>query len=99
MQTLEGHSDWVIAQFSSMAQYRIGELRQDCARVERGDRGVCADIGGHSDWVMSAQFSPDGTNIVSASGDKTVRVRSVATGECVQTLEGHTQRSGVFCAV
>ena len=26
------------------------------------------------------QFSPDGTNIVSASGDKTVRVWSVATG-------------------
>ena len=38
----------------------------------------------------TAQFSPDGTNIVSASGDKTVRVWSVATGECVQTLEGHS---------
>ena len=38
----------------------------------------------------SAQFSPDGTNIVSASDDQTVRVWSVATGECVQTLEGHS---------
>ena len=46
----------------------------------------------------SAQFSPDGTNIVSASYDKTVRVWSVATGECVQTLEGHSGR-GEFCAV
>ena len=45
---------------------------------------------GHSDNVSSAQFSPDGTNIVSASGDQTVRVWSVATGECVQTLEGHS---------
>ena len=45
---------------------------------------------GHSRGVSSAQFSPDGTNIVSASGDKTVRVWSVATGECVQTLEGHS---------
>ena len=52
---------------------------------------------GHSSGVSSAQFSPDGTNIVSASDDKTVRVWSVATGECVQTLEGHTV--GVFCAV
>ena len=51
---------------------------------------------GHSDWVSSAQFSPDGTNIVSASGDKTVRVWSVATGECVQTLEGHS--GGVMSA-
>ena len=32
--------------------------------------------------MISAQFSPDGTNIVSASGDKTVRVWSVATGVC-----------------
>ena len=47
-------------------------------------------LGWHSDEVNSARFSPDGTNIVSASWDETVRVWSVATGECVQTLEGHS---------
>jgi WD40 repeat protein len=41
--------------------------------------------------VHSAQFSPDGQNIVSASGDRTVRVWSAATGECVHTL-GHSSR-------
>ena len=44
----------------------------------------------HSSWVFSAQFSPDGQNIVSASEDKTVRVWSAATGECVQILVGHS---------
>jgi WD40 repeat protein len=39
--------------------------------------------------VWSAQFSPDGQNIVSVGEDNTVRVWSVATGECVQTLVGH----------
>jgi WD40 repeat protein len=39
---------------------------------------------------MSAGFSPDGTKLVSASADQTVRVWDVATGECVQTLQGHT---------
>eukprot|EP01047_Picozoa_sp_COSAG01_P102157 COSAG01_NODE_31786_length_591_cov_1.510163_1_plen_188_part_10 len=46
--------------------------------------------------VRSAQFSLDGQNIVSASSDKTVRVWSAATGECVQTLAGHS--SWVFSA-
>ena len=51
--------------------------------------GECVQkLEGHSSGVSSAQFSPDGTNIVSASGDETVRVWSVATGECVQTLRG-----------
>ena len=57
-----------------MARISYRRVGQDCARVERGDRGVCADIGGAQHWVSSAQFSPDGTNIVSASEDKTVRV-------------------------
>jgi WD40 repeat protein len=33
-------------------------------------------LAGHSDWVRSAQFSPDGQNIVSASADATNRVWS-----------------------
>ena len=28
----------------------------------------------HSNWVMSVAFSPDGTKIVSGSGDKTIKV-------------------------
>ena len=48
-------------------EYRIGEWGRDCARVERGDRECVQTLEGHSDGVRSAQFSPDGTNIVSAS--------------------------------
>ena len=51
--------------------------------------GFLGVMAGHSNWVLSAQFSPDGQNIVSASSDRTVRVWSAATGECVQTLAGH----------
>ena len=40
--------------------------------------------------MTSAQYSPVGTTIVSARGYRTVRVWSVATGECVQRLEGHS---------
>jgi hypothetical protein len=45
---------------------------------------------GHTSWVMSAHFSPDGQKIVSGSADRSVRIWDVATGKCVQTLQGHT---------
>eukprot|EP00505_MAST-04D_sp_SCG-Rhode-Island_P005284 Stramenopile-MAST_4_protein_5284 len=44
---------------------------------------------GHFDRVTSVSFSPDGASIVSGSEDKTVKVWSVESGECVTTFEGH----------
>ncbi|KAI9148684.1 Vegetative incompatibility protein [Paramyrothecium foliicola] len=49
---------------------------------------------GHSDWVYSVVFSPDGQHLASASDDKTVRLWDAATGQCLQTLEGHSD--GVY---
>ncbi len=40
-------------------------------------------------WVTSVAVLPDG-RVVSGSWDETVRVWDVSSGECVQTLEGHT---------
>jgi hypothetical protein len=45
---------------------------------------------GHSGWVSSVVFSPDGSRVASGSGDNTVRVWDVQTGECQHTLEGHS---------
>ena len=45
---------------------------------------------GHAALVLSASFSPDGTRLVSASGDKTVKVWDAATGQERISLEGHT---------
>ena len=62
--------------------------------VPPNDRvGQCVlTLEAHSDWVYSACFSPDGARIVSASGDRTVRVWNAATGECELTLKGHGDR-------
>ena len=35
-------------------------------------------------------FSPDGTKVASGSDDDTVKVWDVTSGECLQTLEGHS---------
>jgi WD40 repeat protein len=45
---------------------------------------------GHTDWVRSVAFSPDGAHIVSGSDDKTVRVWHVHTGKQLVMLDGHT---------
>ncbi len=51
------------------------------------DEGPLEDPG-HLDWVRWANFSPDGTMVVSASRDLTARVWDVATGEQLQVLIG-----------
>ncbi|MEE3371248.1 MAG: hypothetical protein VX346_18080, partial [Planctomycetota bacterium] len=46
-------------------------------------------IKGHAAQVNSVSFSPDGIRLASASGDKTVKVWDVATGQEMLTLKGH----------
>jgi dipeptidyl aminopeptidase/acylaminoacyl peptidase len=48
-----------------------------------------ATLEGHEEYVRSAQFSPDGSHIVTASRDKTARVWDAATGKILATLAGH----------
>jgi WD40 repeat protein/serine/threonine protein kinase len=49
-----------------------------------------AELKGHTDEVLSADFSPDGTRIVTASKDGTSRVWDAATGANLAELKGHT---------
>ena len=47
-------------------------------------------IGSNTASVLSVSFSPDGARLASGSGDDTVRLWEVATGQQQAVLEGHT---------
>jgi WD40 repeat protein len=45
---------------------------------------------GHTIYVKSVAFSPNGRFALSGSLDKTLRLWDLKTGECLRTLTGHT---------
>jgi len=47
-------------------------------------------LNGHTETVYTAAFSPNGTRIVSGSGDKSVRVWDASTGAELKVLNGHS---------
>jgi WD40 repeat protein len=44
---------------------------------------------GHTNWVFSVAFSPNGDTVVSGSHDQSVKLWNVKTGKCLSTFTGH----------
>ncbi|KAK4248937.1 hypothetical protein C7999DRAFT_30627 [Corynascus novoguineensis] len=58
--------------------------------VVDADWNACVQtLEGHSDWVWSVAFSPDGQRLASGSGDTAIKIWDTASGSCAYTLEGH----------
>ena len=52
---------------------------------------MAGPFAGHTEWVRSVAFSPDGQQIVSGSSDETICVWNAITGEIVAgPFTGHT---------
>jgi WD40 repeat protein len=59
-------------------------------RIWNANGQLLRTLSGHTSLVHDAAFSPDGTTLVTASWDQTVRLWSVFDGEEVAVLRGHT---------
>ena len=48
-------------------------------------------FGGHGGVVWGLSMCPNGKQFVSGSGDRTLRLWDIATGETVRQFQGHTK--------
>ncbi|GAB4208544.1 MAG: NB-ARC domain-containing protein [Coleofasciculaceae cyanobacterium] len=62
---------------------------------EFADGEQLLSLTGHTSWVRTVAFSPDGRTLVSCSTDRTIKLWDIGTGECLKTLRGHTGR--IWC--
>ena len=47
-------------------------------------------LSGHTDPTYAAAYTPDGTRLVTASFDKSLRIWDLSSGNTLRTLNGHT---------
>lgn len=59
-------------------------------RVGAEDTTLIRILVGHSDWVNSGAFSPDGTHILTGSDDTTARLWDSHSGHLLHSFEGHS---------
>ena len=92
---LSAQSEWVQKEVA----YWLGmERAANLLIVWEAESGkLLATFQGHTDYVMSAVFSPDGLRVLTASNDSTARLWEAESGKLLATFEGHT--GYVFSAV
>ena len=83
-----------LGKISEAAIYKENALSIDNGALSLSDKIWLAAgntaLSGHTDFVDTVIFSPDGRYIASGSDDKTIKIWDVESRACVATLSGHS---------
>ena len=65
-------------------------IRKNVEEFLKKQVSVLKTLEGHTGFVNSVAYSPDGTKIISGSVDRTIKIWDANTGQCLKTLVGHS---------
>ncbi|GAA6619659.1 NB-ARC domain-containing protein [Scytonema sp. NUACC26] len=104
LQTLQGHADavWSVA-FCSTSDILASGSSDNTVKLWNVRTGQCLrTFQGHTSWVFSVAFAAQSSvdssldseygYLASGSLDRTVKIWDVRTGQCLKTLQGHTNQ-------
>src|SRR5689334_3901350 len=77
---------------ATMGGGMIPALRSSRSEAQSRTDRLIRTLVGHSDWVQSVAFSPDGRTALSGSSDQTLKLWELATGKEFRTFRGHSDR-------
>jgi WD40 repeat protein len=78
----------------SIEAYRFSPTsaaKDSLVRAMAATSGMVADLGGHTAYITSVAYSPNGQLIASGAADSTILLQNAATGRTVRVLRGDTQ--------
>ncbi len=102
VRSLEGHRGWVwsvtfspdgkyLASGSEDQTVRIWSLESQQEANPSPARPQSQMLSGHTSWVRSVAFSPDGRLLASGSDDQTVKLWDVNSAQRIRTLKGYAR--------
>ncbi|MGL5877528.1 MAG: WD40 repeat domain-containing protein, partial [Xenococcaceae cyanobacterium] len=106
LKILEGHTGWVTSVACS-APAPAANSRDSSNLLASGSTdatvklwnvgtGECLKtFQGHTHWIRSVAFCPQGKILASSSEDETVKLWDISTGECIRTLRSKKPYEGM----